>query len=108
MSRTARSKPSEANDWHEVPLFAAEREEADFWSTHRLGERLLAQMAPVPDGELPPARPRTQPIAIRFDTDVIRRMKALAARKHKGYQTLLKEFVTERLYEEEKREGLVG
>jgi hypothetical protein len=26
----------------------------------------------------------------------------------KGYQTLLKEFVIERLYEEEKREGLVG
>ena len=28
--------------------------------------------------------------------------------KGKGYQTLLKEFVVERLYEEEKREGLVG
>ena len=36
------------------------------------------------------------------------RIKVLAARRHKGYQTLLKEFVIERLYEEEKREGLVG
>jgi len=33
----------------------------------------------------------------------------VAARcRDKGYQTLLKEFVAERLYEEEKREGLVG
>jgi hypothetical protein len=31
----------------------------------------------------------------------------LAAKKHKGYQTLLKEFVVERRYEEEKREGLL-
>ena len=30
------------------------------------------------------------------------------AGRHKGYQTLLKEFVMERLYEEEKREGLLG
>lgn len=35
-------------------------------------------------------------------------MKVLVARRHKGYQTLLKEFVLERLYEEEKHEGLVG
>jgi hypothetical protein len=27
--------------------------------------------------------------------------------KNKGYQTLLKEFVVERLYEEEKREGIL-
>lgn len=33
--------------------------------------------------------------------------KAVAARQYIGYQTLLKQFVTERLYEEEKREGLV-
>ena len=45
---------------------------------------------------------------MRFDDSTLQRLKALAARRHKGYQTLLKEFVMERLYEEEKREGLVG
>jgi hypothetical protein len=45
---------------------------------------------------------------VRFDDSTLQRIKALAARRHKGYQTLLKEFVIERLYEEEKREGLVG
>ena len=32
---------------------------------------------------------------------------ALAALRNTGYQTLLKEFVVERLYEEEKREGII-
>lgn len=53
-------------------------------------------------------RPRTRSVVIRFDDSTLRRMKALALRRHKGYQTLLKEFVVERLYDEEKREGLVG
>lgn len=45
--------------------------------------------------------------AVRFEDDVLQRMRALAAKKRMGYQTLLKAFVLERLYEEEKREGLI-
>ncbi|HEX4115652.1 MAG TPA: hypothetical protein VHY18_07235 [Solirubrobacteraceae bacterium] len=52
-------------------------------------------------------RGRTTPIAVRFDEFTIKRLKQLAARRNTGYQTLLKEFVIERLYEEEKREGIV-
>jgi predicted DNA binding CopG/RHH family protein len=56
-----------------------------------------------------PPRPakRTTPIAIRFDEFTIKRLKALAALRNTGYQTLLKDFVVERLYEEEKREHLI-
>jgi hypothetical protein len=50
---------------------------------------------------------RTTPIAIRFDQFTLMRLKALAASRNTGYQTLLKEFVVERLYEEEKREGII-
>jgi hypothetical protein len=50
---------------------------------------------------------RTTPIAIRFDQFTLRRLKTLAALHNKGYQTLLKEFVVERLYEEEKRAGII-
>jgi len=50
---------------------------------------------------------RTTPIAIRFDQFTLKRLKALAALRNTGYQTLLKEFVIERLYEEEKRAGIV-
>lgn len=50
---------------------------------------------------------RTTPIAVRFDQFTLRRLKTLATLRNKGYQTLLKEFVVERLYEEEKREGII-
>jgi predicted DNA binding CopG/RHH family protein len=93
--------------WADVPHFESEAEEADFWATHELGKELLAQMRNDADTGLPPPRPRTKPIAIRFDEDTLRRMKALASKRGKGYQTLLKEFVSERLYEEEKREGVI-
>lgn len=50
---------------------------------------------------------RTKPVAVRFDEFTLDRLRALAARRNTGYQTLLKEFVVERLYEEEKREGII-
>lgn len=67
-------------------------------------------MKPVPltRGEQTVRSARTHPVAIRFDDSTLERVRALAHRRHKGYQTLLKEFVAERLYEEEKREGIIG
>ncbi len=95
----------------EIPDFETEEDEAEFWAQRSLGEEYLKEMGPIPESVLPPAgkpqRARSKPIGVRFDDETIERLKALADRKHKGYQTLLKEFVTERLYEEEKREGIV-
>ena len=106
----------------DIPEFATEDEEAKFWATHDLGPHLAAEMRPDFDPDLPSPEQvrkhlverqrdraeRTQPVPIRFDADVLARLRALAARRNTGYQTLLKTFVAERLYEEEKREGLVG
>jgi hypothetical protein len=50
---------------------------------------------------------RTTPIAVRFDQFTLKRLRTLATLHNKGYQTLLKEFVVERLYEEEKRAGII-
>jgi hypothetical protein len=54
-----------------------------------------------------PGSSRTKPVAVRFDEFTLRRLRDLAARRNTGYQTLLKEFVVERLYEEERREGII-
>jgi uncharacterized protein (DUF4415 family) len=89
-----------------IPEFAGE-EEARFWAEHGLGEELLEAMSPPPESLLPPPRPRSRVISLRLDEDLLGRLKAIARRKGKGYQTLLKEFVLERLYEEEKREGVI-
>jgi hypothetical protein len=97
--------------WDDVPDFATEAEEAHFWDTHQLGEGLFtdhADFVQASDSFLPPVRPRPAPLAVRLDPNTVARLKALAPRRKKGYQTLLKEFVMERLYEEEKREGIIG
>ena len=56
----------------------------------------------------PPVRKRSTSTSLRLDEDTLGRLRHLARKKGKGYQTLLKEFVVERLYEEEKREGMLG
>jgi hypothetical protein len=52
-------------------------------------------------------RGRTTPVAVRFDQFTLTRLRTLAALRNTGYQTLLKEFVVERLYEEEVRMGII-
>ncbi len=107
MPKRPQSKKSVVRSWDEVPPFTSEAQESRYWASHMLGAELLRKMRPAPKGLLPAARPRTRPVAVRFDDSTLGRIRALAARRHKGYQTLLKEFVSERLYEEEKREGIV-
>ena len=107
MSRAKHAQTSKVERAEQIPRFVSEAEEAEYWATHELSGELLASMQPVFEDVLPAARPRTRPVAVRFDEDVLQRLKAVAEKKHKGYQTLLKEFVIERLYEEEKREGLI-
>ncbi|HTA36347.1 MAG TPA: hypothetical protein VK761_06495 [Solirubrobacteraceae bacterium] len=50
---------------------------------------------------------RTTPIALRLDRFTLRRLKAIAALRQTRYQTLMKQFVVERLYEEERRAGII-
>ena len=104
--RTARIRRME-----DIPNFATEAEEADFWSTHSLSDDLLARTQPLGDDVLPPPRQSAVsvavPLSVRFDEDVLQRLRALAAIKRMSYQRLLKSFVIERLYEEERREGVI-
>jgi uncharacterized protein (DUF4415 family) len=100
----------------DVPVFADEAEEAAWWATHEVEgpwERRRPEGLPSTEQfrEQREARRgprRTRPVLVRLDADILDRLRVLADRKGTGYQTLLKRFVTERLYEEEKRDGLVG
>jgi predicted DNA binding CopG/RHH family protein len=94
------------NSREEIPSFATEEEEAAFWETHEFSEDLLRKMTPSGDKALP--APRTRPVSIRLDQHTLERSRAIAAQRHIGYQTLLKEFITERLNEQEKRLGIIG
>jgi uncharacterized protein (DUF4415 family) len=98
----------------DVPSFADEAEEEAWWATHELeGTWTRRRPDDLPSSEhfrqQREARRggprRTQPVLVRLDADILDRLRALADRKGTGYQTLLKRFVMERLYEEEKLEG---
>ncbi|MGH3086678.1 MAG: CopG family antitoxin [Rubrobacteraceae bacterium] len=102
---TEENKLKEVNSLEEIPEFESEAEEAEFWSTHSFGDGLLDEMKPIPEGELPPPRSPGNPVSIRLDADLLNRLKALAAARGIGYQSLLEQFIAERVCDEEKREG---
>jgi predicted DNA binding CopG/RHH family protein len=95
-------------DPKQVPEAMTEEEARAFWETHEVTEAYLSK-AEVNEPEGLPKRTPTasQSINLRLEVSTLKRLKALAARKQMGYQTLLKSFLTERLYEEEKREGVL-
>ena len=94
------------DDVDELPTDVGDEEMIDFLDERGVSEAFLESTPEVPEEERP--IPRTKPINIRFDDFTLRRLKEMADRKNVGYQTLLKMFVTERLYEEEKREGALA
>ena len=89
----------------DIPAGLSDEERMAFLEEHGVSEYFLENVEEASEEERP--RPRTRPINVRFDDFTLRRLKSLAERRNVGYQTLLKEFVTERLYEEERRQGVL-
>jgi hypothetical protein len=108
MTVKGKQEKAEIQSWGEVPDFSTESEEDAFWGTHRLSDALLAEMVSGPgDPDLPAPRDRgrAQPISVRLDADLLHRLKIIARRRNVGYQTLLKQWLSERLAVEEDRGG---
>ncbi len=99
-----RAKP--IDDLSDIPENLSDEEQIEFLETRGVSEEFLEKTKPVPEDERP--RPRSRSITLRVDDFTLGRLKGLAERRNVGYQTLLKEFVVERLYEEEKRERILS
>jgi predicted DNA binding CopG/RHH family protein len=89
----------------EIPTNLSDEEMIDFLDERGVSEEFLRNTPEASEDERP--IPRTKPINVRFDDYTLSRLKQLADRRGIGYQTLLKQFVTERLYEEERRIGML-
>ncbi|MFC7677538.1 CopG family antitoxin [Paenibacillus sp. GCM10028914] len=86
----------------QIPEHMSDAEAAEFWSYHTLSDELLeASIIEEEDHDLPKRKSAT--ISIRLDGDLLQRIRTLAKQRNKGYQTLIKEFLIERTYEEEKK-----
>ena len=94
-------EPKPIHSPRDIPAGLSDEERMAFLEEHGVSEYFLENVEEAREEERP--RPRTKPINIRFDDFTLGRLKALAGSRNVGYQTLLKTFVQERLYEEEKR-----
>lgn len=105
MTNTDDTPATPGNDEAEDAMERASRElsERGIRELEEAGERSRRGHAT----RAPRTKGRTTPVAVRFDEFTLQRLKDLAALRKTGYQTLLKQFVQERLYEEEKRERIV-
>jgi predicted DNA binding CopG/RHH family protein len=80
--------------WREVPEFADEGEEATFWADHQLDARLMNSALHRPD-----VRESTT-ITLRFDPRMLARIKRLARSRYLNYQSMIKQWLSERLESE--------
>ena len=91
-----------------------------FWDTHEVGAGLIGEGQQDAEAQAfaqrlgrsgerrEPRSPKdTHVTTLRLDGDTARRLRHVAELKRLPYQTLLKQFVSERLYEEEQRHPVV-
>lgn len=81
--------------WEEVPLFDSEEAEAAFWAENRPSLRLMetAVAAPAEVTE-------SVTITLRMDPRMLARIKRLARSRYLNYQSMIKQWLSERLEQE--------
>ncbi len=93
----------------EVPKFENDEEEREFRMTHALGGELSYRLLRKGPASIPPPRPRDlKQVTIWLDKGVKDRLRRQEELKGVDYKNLIKQFIVERLYEEEERDGLFG
>lgn len=80
--------------WNQIPEFDDEKEEAAFWSVHSLDPRLMNSAT-----QRQTVRESTT-ITLRFDPQMLSRIKRLARHRYLNYQSMIKQWLAERLEEE--------
>jgi predicted DNA binding CopG/RHH family protein len=82
-------------NWEDVPLFDSEAAEAEFWSENRPGVRLME--AAVAGGA---EASESVTISLRIDPRMLARIKRLARMRFLNYQSMIKQWLSERMEQE--------
>jgi len=80
--------------WSDIPTFADEAAEARFWETHELDARLMVSSVHQADSR------ESTTITLRFDPRMLSRIKRIARSRFLNYQSMMKQWLAERLEEE--------
>ncbi len=95
----------EIKSWSEVPEFATEDEEREFWDTHSVSTELAGGFNRPARG--PMAQKLREVALLDLDEETLRRLLELSMIKKMPPRELVLRFISERLYEEEKRAGIL-
>ncbi len=82
------------SQWTDIPEFDDEAAEARFWETHELDGRLMASSVHEADSR------ESTTITLRFDPRMLSRIKRIARSRFLNYQSMMKQWLAERLEEE--------
>jgi hypothetical protein len=81
--------------WEDVPLFDSESAETAFWTENRPDLRLM-EAAVAGSAEAS----ESVTITLRFDPRMLARIKRLARVRYLNYQSMIKQWLSERMEEE--------
>ncbi len=81
--------------WEEVPIFDNEEAEAAFWAENKPQLRLMeASVVTSPEGA------ESVSITVRMDPRMLARIKRLARSRYLNYQSMIKQWLSERMEQE--------
>jgi predicted DNA binding CopG/RHH family protein len=86
-------------EWEEIPQFGCEHDEAKFWLTHRLDAKLMEGSVIGAD------QSESTTITLRIDPRMLARIKRLARSRYLNYQSMIKQWISERMERELRDRG---
>lgn len=89
-------------DWNQLPEFENDQEESDFWLAHEIEGNLMHGSIHEPDSK------ESTTITLRFDPRMLSRIKRMARSRYLNYQSMMKQWLSERLEDEAGRNGGVS
>ena len=81
--------------WDDVPMFDREESEAAFWAENRIDVRLM-ESAVATSSEISDS----VTITLRIDPRMLARIKRLARSRYLNYQSMIKQWLSERMEQE--------
>lgn len=88
------SSPTIVKKWEQIPFFPDPAEEAAYWKNHQLDPALMAGSLSRSEGQ------DSTTITLRMDPRMLSRLKRVAARRYLNYQSMMKQWLAERLEKE--------
>ena len=82
-------------NWEEVPIFDSEEAEAGYWAENRPDMRLM-ESAVAASSETS----ESVTITLRMDPRMLARIKRLARSRYLNYQSMIKQWLSERMEDE--------